>query len=231
VTETRRHALKMLGAVGVSCAFPFAGDELYGQHVHATLAQLTGASGPYAPAFFTPAEYATLARLTDVIIPSTDTPGAAAAGVPEYIDRVVTLNAEHQPAIRAGLAWLERQAKIRFSREFLSLSEAEHVEILQPLSDAIDRQQHDVQRGRFRTEGQGKAVYYVAVTDRDQPARPATAPAALDADPALPLRFFRLIKNLTADGYYTSRIGLVEELGYAGNTALGRFPACPVPEQ
>ena len=74
-------------------------------------------------------------------------------------------------------------------------------------------------------------MYYVAVTDRDQPARPATAPTALDADPALPLRFFRLIKNLTADGYYTSRIGLVEELGYAGNTALGRFPACPVPEQ
>jgi gluconate 2-dehydrogenase gamma chain len=231
MTETRRHALKMLGAIGVSCAFPFAGDELYGQHVHTTLAQLPAASGTYAPGFFTPAEYATLARLTDVIIPPTDTPGAAAAGVPEYIDRVVMLNAEHQPGIRAGLAWLERQAKTRFSREFLSLSEAEHGAILQPLSDEIDRQQRDQQRGRFRSEGQGKAVYYVAVTDRDQPARPATAPAALDADPGLPLRFFRLIKNLTADGYYTSRIGLVQELGYAGNTALSRFPACPVPEQ
>jgi gluconate 2-dehydrogenase gamma chain len=231
VTETRRHALKMLGAIGVSCAFPFAGDELYGQHVHTTLAQLPAASGPYAPGFFTPAEYATLARLADVIIPPTDTAGAAAAGVPEYIDRVVMLNAEHQPGIRAGLAWLERQARTRFSREFLSLSEAEHGAILQPLSDELDRQQRDQQRGRFRNEGQGKAVYYVAVTDRDQPARPATAPAALDADPSLPLRFFRLIKNLTADGYYTSRIGLVEELGYAGNTALGRFPACPVPEQ
>jgi glucoside 3-dehydrogenase (cytochrome c) hitch-hiker subunit len=231
MTETRRHALKMLGAIGVSCAFPFAGDELYGQHVHTTLAQLPAASGPYAPGFFTPAEYATLARLTDVIIPPTDTPGAAAAGVPEYIDRVVMLNAEHQSGIRAGLAWLERQARARFSREFLSLSEAEHGAILQPLSDELDRQQRDQQRGRFRTEGRGKAVYYVAVTDRDQPARPATAPAALDADPALPLRFFRLIKNLTADGYYTSRIGLVQELGYAGNTALSRFPACPVPEQ
>ena len=46
-------------------------------------------------------------------------------------------------------------------------------------------------------------MYYVAVTDRDQPPRPAIAPAALDADPALPLRGFRLIKNLTADGYCT----------------------------
>ena len=58
----------MLGAIGATCAFPFAGDELYGQHVHTTLAQ-TPAGQPYAPAFFTPAEYATLSKLTDVIHP------------------------------------------------------------------------------------------------------------------------------------------------------------------
>jgi hypothetical protein len=45
MTETRRQALKMLGTIGVTCAFPFAGDELYGQLVHITLAQ-TAAPGP-----------------------------------------------------------------------------------------------------------------------------------------------------------------------------------------
>jgi gluconate 2-dehydrogenase gamma chain len=230
MTETRRQALKMLGAIGATCAFPFAGDELYGQHVHTTLAQAP-ALQPYAPAFFTPAEYATLSRLTDAIIPATETPGAAAAGVPEYIDRVVTLNPEHQPLIRAGLAWLERQAKVRFSREFLSLGEAEHIAMLQPLSDEIDRQRQDAQRARFRTETQGKTVYYVAITDRDSPARIAlSTPAAAESDSDLPLRFFRLVKSLTADGYYTSRVGLLEELGYAGNTALAKFSACAVPE-
>jgi hypothetical protein len=240
----------MLGAIGATCAFPFAGDELYGQHVHPTLAQ-TPALEPYTPAFFTPAEYATLSRLTDVIIPTTETPGAAAAGVPEYIDRVVTLNAEHQPLIRAGFAWLERQSKTRFSRDFLSLREAEHIAILQPLSDETDRQRREVLRGRFRSldsrasalaQGgsldsranalaQGKAVYDVAITDKDSPAQSLSAkPVALDADPALPVRFFRLVKNLTADGYYTSRVGLLEELGYAGNRALAKFPACSVPE-
>ena len=39
MSETRRHALKMLGTIGLTCAFPFSGDELYGQHVHGTLAQ------------------------------------------------------------------------------------------------------------------------------------------------------------------------------------------------
>jgi hypothetical protein len=240
VTETRRQALKMLGAIGATCAFPFAGDELYGQHVHTTLAQ-TPAPEPYAPAFFTSPEYATLSRLTDVIIPPTGTPGAAAAGVPEYIDRVVALNAEHQPLIRAGLAWLERQSKARFSREFLVLSEAEHVAILQPLSDEIDRQQREAQRARFRPESslnaramplakgsRGKEVYYVALTDKDPPA--SAARVALETDSGMPVRFFRLIKNLTADGYYTSRAGLLEELGYTGNTALARFPVCSVPE-
>jgi hypothetical protein len=230
VTETRRYALKMLGTVGLTCAFPFSGDELYGQHVPTTLAQVP-ASGPYAPAFFTAAEYATLARLTDVIIPPTDTPGAAAAGVPEYIDRVVSLNAEHQPLIRAGLAWLERQAKTRFSREYLSLEEPEHAAILEPLSEEIDRQQRELQRARFRTGARGRTVYYVAITDKDLSAPPPSAERpALETDPAMPVRMFRLVKNLTADGYYTSRAGLLQELGYTGNTALARFPECAVRE-
>jgi len=231
VSETRRHALHMLGAIGVTCAFPFAGDELYGQHVHPALAQ-AAASGPYAPAFFTPAEYTVLARLTDVIIPPTDTRGASAAGVPEYIDRVVTLNSDHQPLVRAGLAWLGRQASAKFSRDFLLLGETEHEAILKPLSDAVDRQQRDALRRRFRTEAKRGTIYYVAVTDRDALARsPSSVPVPLDKDPDLPVRFFRLIKNLTADGYYTSRVGLLDELGYAGNRALAAFPSCAVPEQ
>jgi hypothetical protein len=40
------------------------------------------------------------------------------------------------------------------------------------------------------------------------------------------VQFFALIKALTADGYYTSKIGLIDELGYKGNKALGSFPDC-----
>jgi hypothetical protein len=46
----------------------------------------------------------------------------------------------------------------------------------------------------------------------------------------MPSRFFRLIKNLTADGYYTSRVGLLDELGYTGNTYRPSFPQCSVSE-
>jgi gluconate 2-dehydrogenase gamma chain len=215
----------MLGTVGLTCAFPFSGDELYGQHIHVTLTEAPP-TGPYAPTFFTPAEYATLSRLTDVIIPATSTPGASAAGVPEYIDRVVTLNVEHQRLVRAGLAWLKQQAKERFGSDAVSLDESQYVAILQPLSDEVDRQRRDARRRRFRNEANAGMVYYVAITDRTTPVGVTTDPAA----PGLPVQFFRLVKNLTADGYYTSRAGLLEELGYAGNTALASFPVCDVRE-
>ena len=44
----------------------------------------------------------------------------------------------------------------------------------------------------------------------------------------LPVQFFRTLKNLAADGYYTSHAGLVQELGYQGNAVLTQFPACTV---
>lgn len=43
-------------------------------------------------------------------------------------------------------------------------------------------------------------------------------------------RFFRAIKNLTIDGYYTSEIGIKKELEYKGNTYLKEFKGCTHPE-
>lgn len=42
--------------------------------------------------------------------------------------------------------------------------------------------------------------------------------------------FFRLAKDLTVDGYYTSKDGLTKELGWHGNTFLTEFPGCTHPE-
>jgi len=218
----------MLGTVTATCAFPFASDELYGQHVAPEHAQAPVA-GPYKPSFFTADEYTLLSRLTDVIVPDTDTPGAVRAGVPEYIDRVVSLNEEHQPLARAGLAWLASESHRRFSRAYAELDDSQHAGLLQPLSEAVDKEVQEQQQARYRTLPVGR-VYYFAVTDAAQPARPAVAISNDPADARMPIRFFRLIKNLTADGYYTSRVGLLEELGYTGNTFRPAFPGCSVPE-
>ena len=42
--------------------------------------------------------------------------------------------------------------------------------------------------------------------------------------------FFLMVKGMTVDGYYTSREGLAEELGWHGNTFLAEFKGCTHPE-
>ena len=180
----RRDGLKIIGAIGTTCAFPFSADSLYGQHVHPAPADAVPASaGPYRPRNFSDAEFASISRLADLIIPATDTPGAVAAGVPAYIDAVVTANPVLRTAFRAGFEWLAALD----GKPFLERSEDEQIAVLRPLS-------------------------------------------AGSAEPSEGRRFFELMKGLTADGYYTSRIGLVDELGYKGNTVLAAFPECNHPE-
>ena len=187
--KSRREALKIIGAVGVTCAFPFSANELYGQHVHPpgdATQQETQPGAPFEPRFFTGMQMPVIARLTDLIIPPTETPGAAAAGVPEYIDLVVNEDPKLQLIFREGLPGLDKTSQSRFATStFLQLTEAQQVEILTSLSES---------------EAVGDAA------------------------------FFNAIKSLTADGYYTSRIGLLQELGYNGNTYLAAFPASSIPE-
>jgi len=42
--------------------------------------------------------------------------------------------------------------------------------------------------------------------------------------------FSKLLKDLTIDGYYTSKEGLVQELGWHGNTFVADFKGCTHPE-
>ena len=120
--ETRRDYLKIISAVGATCAFPFSADELYGQehaHLHTPGSPHYNVPviPPFEPKFFTAAEGLVVSRLADLIIPPTETPGAIAAGVPHYIDFVVAQNVPQQSVFREGIAWLERRVYEHASEE------------------------------------------------------------------------------------------------------------------
>jgi gluconate 2-dehydrogenase gamma chain len=54
--------------------------------------------------------------------------------------------------------------------------------------------------------------------------------AVADRSVSQGVEFFSVLRNLTADGFFTSEIG-IKYLGYVGNTFLKEFPGCPpVPE-
>lgn len=184
----RRGALKILGAIGATCAHPFAGDELFGQTVPPSPHEHGVAE--ISLTFLRGADFSTMARVTDLIIPRTATPGAIDAGVPAYVDRIVGGNGNHQELVAEGLRFLAAQAQVAAQKTFVELTETQQLTILEPLCEAWDNH------------------------------------AGAQAELPRSVQFFGLMKSLTADGYYTSRPGLMEELQYRGNHALSAFPGC-----
>jgi hypothetical protein len=199
--EERRDALKIIGAIGTTCAFPFSADELYGQHDHG--AAPAPAAVAAKPVFFTESEFATVSALADTIVPATDTPGAVAAGVPGYIDYVVNSNPNWKKLFREGLAWLDKQCAANYGKPFRELGESEKEKVIAPLCAAADAIRPPLTVGR---------------NARTRPDPQRNAP--------LEVRFFKALKSMTADGFFTSKQGLVDTLGYAGNTVMAEFPSC-----
>ena len=61
--------------------------------------------------------------------------------------------------------------------------------------------------------------------DMDMPERAAVL-TRFEAGSGENKDFFETVKGLTIDAYYSTEVGLVQELGYQGNTYLDEFPGC-----
>lgn len=171
----------VLGLLGVALAAGAAGCR------PDTLRKALERPRPYTPTFFTAEEYATVFVLADLTLPADERgPSATEAGVPEFIDFVMSEEMANRERMRAGLAWLNATAQTRFGTTFVGASEAEQKQIL------------------------------------DDIAWPKRAPKELE-DPAA---FFTSFRNLTATGYWSSKVG-VEDLNYIGNTFVTTWTGCP----
>ncbi|MCS6951926.1 MAG: gluconate 2-dehydrogenase subunit 3 family protein [Bryobacterales bacterium] len=115
-------AATLSGTLGVQAA----------QHVHrAVTQQRRAARGPYKPRYFNPHEWRTLARLTDLIIPADEhSPGALAAGAPEFIDLLCRHNVELAAMYTGGLAWLDREMERRYGKNFVDAAPEQQTALL-----------------------------------------------------------------------------------------------------
>ncbi len=180
--QALRYALGLMAAVG---AEPFMLDAWMQQ------VQDSGRSGaakgtyrPLAdgnPTFFNASEYKTLTRMVDMIIPRTDTPGAADAGVPLYIDIIVKYDAALGKKFKTGLSELDAAAQKASRKNFSDAAPTAQIKVLESM-------------------------------------QPEKAPGH---------DFFETVKAMTIVGYYSSEIGLFQELHFKGNEALSSFPGCP----
>jgi gluconate 2-dehydrogenase subunit 3-like protein len=146
----RRQILRILSTAAGVAAFPGFSKWSFACGHAKSLSQIRPAT--YQPLFFSPSEYALLERLTEIIIPTDDTPGAREAGVSEFIDLMASRDADLQGRLRTGLAWLNSHSKALHGELFIQLAAEKQTAILEPLAyKAKFRESDKTEREFFKT--------------------------------------------------------------------------------
>ncbi len=131
---SRREALGRIALASMAGAIAFTPTEV-AKAVRSMRDEAQGAQ--FKPKFFTGHEYATVGILAELVIPRDARSGSATdAGVPQFMDFMMTDgNEARRLAMRGGLAWLDREARNRFSvRDFRRLMSAQQKQILDDIA-------------------------------------------------------------------------------------------------
>jgi hypothetical protein len=153
--------------------------------------------------------------IADTIIPETETPGARAAHVDQFID---TLLSDHlAPADKerflAGLTRLEARAQRTHQNAFAQLAPAEQAAMVGELDRLAFREQtlaEGTPEGAPESPRSQESDVQVGQGVGQTPAE-AVAPPPDEGDVG-PESFFRMMKELAIVGYYTSEVGQTQEL-------------------
>ena len=126
---TRRDAVRRLALALTATGFI---DRVAAEEVHAMASQAAAAAGGnYTPKTFTAAQFKTLERLADIIIPVEDgKPGALAAACPAWIDTISSENDDLKARYAKGFAWLDEAMKKRGANDFTSAPAADQTALV-----------------------------------------------------------------------------------------------------
>jgi len=94
-----------------------------------------------AETFYTPHEMATIAVLSDIIIPKDEVSGSATdAKVPDFIEFITKDSPSLQTPMRGGLAWLDLESRRRFNADFVDVTSAQQLEIVEDIAWADQKE-------------------------------------------------------------------------------------------
>ncbi len=128
--QSRRELLQSISAALAGPALLSAQEA---QHVHqAVNAERSAQKGTYEPKALTPHEYATLQRLSDLIVPADEhSAGALAAGAADFIDFLCAASEEMKGIYTGGILWIDTAMQHRNDgKDFLSASAAQQTALL-----------------------------------------------------------------------------------------------------
>jgi hypothetical protein len=174
----RREALRLMGAASV---FSALSSDLFAATLRAQLAADRGS----ALRTLSTAQNEIVVAMSDMMIPATDTPGAKAAKVNEFIDLILTewATEEERKIFLEGLAEADRKTNGLFGHGFAAASAKEQAAIVQAFDEELAVSRNEKLPKQVRSWEQ-----------------------------TLVLPFFEQMRRLTLVGYYTSQIGQEQEL-------------------
>lgn len=133
----RRSMLGLLGSAPLAAGFTWTEAEAAqaSKVVQAGRAPAGKKPVAYKPTFFTAHEYATVRILVDIIIPTDARSGSATdAGVPEFMDFLMSDEPARQVAMRGGLAWIDIECQDRFDKRFRECTPEQRTAVLDDIA-------------------------------------------------------------------------------------------------
>ena len=152
--------------------------------------------------------------------------------------RLDALGAEPHCAMEEGTAWTPADYKLQFFTSAQNELMDQLAEMIIP-ADAHSPGAHAAQVSLFAdfmvatSDDAVKAQWQEGLRLFQEAAAKSSLPEALalaaahEEHPTTQLeQFFTALKDMTVNGYYTSEIGIHQDLEYIGNTYLDSFPGC-----
>ena len=133
----RREMLKVAAVAPVASALSWTRVEAEQAGLSAVAARRAAAAAghAYQPQFFNAHEWDTVRVLSDMILPADERSGSATdAGVPEFIDFMMTDRPDMQIAVRGGLAWLDSESRDRSGATVVAATDAQRGAILDDIA-------------------------------------------------------------------------------------------------
>jgi hypothetical protein len=209
---TRREAVARVAAL-------LGGVALIGGSALITGCRAEKTDVPFTP--FTTDEIAYLDEIADTILPTTSTPGAKAAKTGEFMARMVTdsYSPEDQKIFRAGMVNLDDASKAsNGGKTFMQATPDQRLALL----TTLDKEQFDYSE-KQRLEGLKKSKDFLAKALQENAPTTESQQATVAAEDP-PNRYFRMMKELSLLGYFTSEIGATQAQVY--EESPGKWEPC-----
>lgn len=175
----------------------------------------------YAPVgdLFTADDVAFLDEVADTILPDTDTPGAKAAAVGPFIALMVhdVYSLEDQQIFVEGMRRLNEECERLHGSTFMAATPEQRLELLEQL----DREQKEYMDARQEARRRSRED---VIADSPEEARGGDPSLSPEITVDAPAHYFRMMKELSLLGYFTSEIGYHEAMRYTETP--GRFDPC-----